>query len=339
MPQSTTDDPMNAGVKGSGDALSRLGQAVNNYLSGGGTPSTPAPQPTEPSPAAGPQEPNPSQPVVPQPAATPEGAQPPDQPPADNGALTRLQQQLAKTNRLLQSLGIDPDSDVPDQFAAGLIDANSLLSMVKPGVAVAGPQLTPAQPQAQQQNALAKMQEIREKAARGEAGPEDFAEFVDLTMQAEQERQRAAEMAATQALVDRCFSAATNVLRTDPVHVGQPEEIRQTENDLFLASTDFLINEARMRANADPAAFMTERHYSFYGQRNLQRLQALRNHYIEVGRQQALKGIQQKPGGQVPVPVSPAMGSGPIAPPPVRPTLDTLAARTKAYMQRQISTV
>ena len=98
----TPNDPINQGVQDPARTAVPLGQQQST---GGQAPiSEPTTTPQDPS--------VPAEPVEVQP---------------DTGTVTRLQQELARQNRVLMSLGIDPASDVAEKFQRGIISRDQLL--------------------------------------------------------------------------------------------------------------------------------------------------------------------------------------------------------------------
>jgi hypothetical protein len=304
-PSTTTDNPATAtqGAPSSGDVLTDLVQSYQDKH--------PAPSEGEP---ASTQEPS-------APAETtgqPEGAAQPD----DSGKLSRLEQQLAQQNKLLSSIGIDPESDIAEKVAAGVLSPDDILR----GRQEPTPQPTVADTFGQLE------QEIQAKVESGqEVTQTDFLKFMRATKELAAQSARTQEQRQMEALVNDCESAMVGVLGTDEAHSNAPENIRKIEQEMFLSSTDVKLGQDARTFGNNPNFFKPQT-FTHYAQKNLPSLQEYRNYWIEQGKKMQMNALNPKP---TPNPVSSATGSGSIPAPQAQVNLDNLAATMRNYMKNQ----
>lgn len=237
----------------------------------------------------------------------------------DEATVTRMQQQIAKNERLLSSLGIDPSSDVADRLEAGLVTPDDLLTRYRPEPAA------PTQP-VEQPTGSNEVRDLIKKIQNDGADQDDLVKTLELVDNMSQQNQHAAEQARVQQTIAQCKDSVNTVLSKDEQHATMPEDLRAAEEQMFLASTDaHVMNEARNAPN--PASYMSPNVYSFFAQKNAETLNQLRDHWINVGRQQAT-GVPQSPV----TPVSPNDGGSPNTPPPMHPNQDNWREMGKAYL-------
>jgi len=249
---------------------------------------------------------------------------------ADNGAVTRLQQQVAANNSVMNALGIDPDSDIAEKFKAGIYSRQDLLEMVgiqsKPPVAP--PTTQPAVYQTQDQ-----LQTIIDRVKTEGAGEQDFVEAMTAIQNTIQQANQAAQANTMNNTLSQCANTTKAVIASQDSHTTLPQDLKAIEEQLFLAGTDNLVlREANGSQNPD--AFLTPNSYGYYANKFNSGYQKLVNHYINVGRDMQKKGIAPVHQNGI-NPVSPQLGSGPVTPaaPVVNRTNWQQAA--KNYMSRQ----
>lgn len=308
-----TDDPTNAGAANTGDTNT----AVLEKLAGAVQPSGSEPDSTTP------------------PASTADKTGQPEgdvTTPDDTGKLSRVEQQLAQSNQLLTSLGIDPESEIAERFQKGLITKDELLLRVgvqpTPSPAKTEPVLPPA-------SAVGRLDKLKQRlgdSVKQNKGimESDILETLDVMSDIVSESAQVQQDANMVKMVADCTNATLAVIEKDPMHADLPDEIKEIESQMFLGATDNMVGAV---AKGD-SRYYTPNNYAFYGQKTLERRNTLRNHWIEQGKklqQQAVAG-----GGKPPVnPISPTTGSAPITPPETPTNIDNLQERAREYVKSQ----
>ena len=301
-----TDNPTNADAPNTGDVKTVvLDNLTGESQSSGGEPdSTPQPAP--------------SADVTGQPK---DDVTPPD----DDGKLSRLEQMLAQNNQLLTALGIDSESDIAERFQKGLVSKEELL--LRAGVQVpAKTEPTATEPVSAVDRFNQLQQRLKQSVSENKGITEtDILAVMDATSGLAKESAKAQENVDMERRFNDCRSATLAVIDKDAMHVDLPDNIKEIESQVFLSSTDNLL---ATETKGDPR-YLTAQNYSFYADKNLERLNTLRNHWIEYGR-------NAKPAPPVPNqvnPISPTVGSAPITPPETPTTLENMNERAKAYIQ------
>ena len=245
----------------------------------------------------------------------------------DDGKLTRMEQDMAKKNRVLDALGINPDSDVADRFDSGLLTRDELLreaGHTEPAPAYQQPE--------QPRDPMATLTELRQKiSSEAYTDPKDL-DAVIGTMQdilvAQDQRSRQKDV---QDHVNTCKSVVNKVYDSDPTIENLPIEIQQIERLAFEASTDALLE--RENPN-NPYQYATPVGYKFYAEKNARRFQQMRDYYINLGR------TIEKTGGNPPVtnpvvPISSSQGGSPTPSPPVRITRENMKQKAREYQAQR----
>ena len=111
---------------------------------------------------------------------------------------------------------------------------------------------------------------------------------------------------------DNCARTVQQRLKEDDLHKHLPPELQEIEDQLFLSSTDNMVMQEAKRSN-NPSAYLNTDMYDFMADKNAERLQKIRDHYIELGRQNARNGV---PAGNI-NPIAPSVGGSPSGPSPV----------------------
>lgn len=230
----------------------------------------------------------------------------PVEPVKDDGTVKRLEQKAAKFEKAMKLMGLDPNSEIVEQIAAGIISPEEAKAIVYGRPA---PAPTPQNPV---ETPIETMRRIQAKADKGESiSNKDFAEYskADLTLREQQmEREQVGKI---QQIEYETRSAVDNVLNTDEFHQKMPSEVKSFENQLFWGSTDCLIG-TKIRDDGISVQdgynrYANARSYDFYARQNLQDLAKYRNYLIEYG-----KSLVTKPKDNVPEPIGSTTGSGPI---------------------------
>jgi hypothetical protein len=245
----------------------------------------------------------------------------------DEGTVTRLQQQLAQNNKLLQTLGIEPDSDIAERFNAGLIGKQELLEYA--GIA-------PVPPTTQAETPEQRLANIIEKAKREGATQEDFIAAMETVGGIVKAQKEQAERSNLSNRLNECIAVVTNAIEQDDLHKDLPADLQEIETQMFLTSTDNIVmRDAKKysRSESDYVKYLTPASYGFYADKNIERLGKLRDYYIELGRK--LQRGDQMPRTTNVNPISPSVGTGPTAPPVPQITRDNWKEAARRYVAQQ----
>ena len=242
------------------------------------------------------------------------------EPKTDDGTVTRLKQQMAENNKLLKSLGIDPDSDEAERFAAGVMSKQELLEHI--GIA-------PTPPATQAEAPEQKLSNILDKIKKEGTSEQDFIDAMQTMSEMVQEQKAQSSRDNFSNTINQCVEVVNDVIGQDELHKNLPTDLQETESQMFLSSTDNLVlREAQKSKN--PRSFMNAGVYSFYAEKNAERLNSLRNHWIEYGRK--LQRGDQTPRSSTNVnPISPSIGAGPTATPVPKVTRDNWRQAARNY--------
>lgn len=246
----------------------------------------------------------------------------PTQAVADNGKAARLEQEIAAYKRVIEVMGIDPDSDVAQRVMSGVVSKDDLMRQI-------GAQQPAEQPQ-QPASAHARLQQLVERVNNDEPTQDDFKESLQIIADLVNEQNQATEQQKVQTTLQSCAQAVTNVLHQDPVHSQMPDQLKAAEEQMFLAATDFLVG-AEARKAGNPQAFLNPRVYGFYANKAAEQLGELREYYMSQGRQPI------KPPTTKPVqvnPIAPSQGGQPVqGPPPEMITVKNMRQAANRYLQ------
>jgi len=303
--ESTSDNPATSDVPTTGDTLTSVVQGYKDRHpapSEGDTPSTPEP----PADVTGQPEPEPQ--------------------PDESGKVTRLEQDLAKQKKFLSNLGIDADSDFIERYNAGLISPDQLLKQA--GVT---PSATEAPPNAMQR-LLQHTEKVKKQVDTGKGVTEkDYLEGMAIVAEVANEGVRLRQQTETDALYSQCQTATLSALDKDELHNAAPDDIKTIESQMFWVSTDNLLaTDAHSLGN--PESYFTPKSYTLYATKNMERLQALRNHWIEHGKKLARNQIAPTPSVN---PIPATTGSGPATPPLPRIDRDNMGEAARNYAQQR----
>jgi hypothetical protein len=260
------------------------------------------------------------------PPATDDTGQPQDdvqQP--DDGKAERLEQRLAETNKMLTRLGFDPESDIAERFNAGLISKEEILMQ-------AGVTPTAPPPKEQPSSASDKLAQLKSRVGQSVKDGKgilegDILELLDVTTDLVAESNELQNQNSLERQFAECRDATLNVIGKDPKHTEAPDNIKDIESQMFLSSTDNLV---AITGRGDPKS-ITGKNYSFYAGKNLDKLNELRNYWMEQGRKTAPQ--PPVPPANPVNPISPSEGGGPITPPETPTTIDNIEERAQAYIE------
>lgn len=245
----------------------------------------------------------------------------PTQAKADNGKATRLEQEIASYKRVMEVMGIDPDSDVAQRVMSGVVSKEDLMRQI-------GAQQPAQQPQ-EAPGARERLRQLVDRVNSDEPTQDDFKESLRIIADLVEEGSRTAEQQKAQTTLQSCAQAVTDVLRQDPVHTQMPEQLRTAEEQMFLAATDFLVG-AEARKTGNPQAFLNPRVYGFYASKAAEQLGGLREYYMSQGRQATRTA--PKPTSVNPIP--PSTGGQPVqGPPPELITVKNMRQAAAQYLQ------
>lgn len=246
--------------------------------------------------------------------------------PVETGKVTRLEQEVAKYSKVLQGLGIDPESDFAERFISGVTDKYEIAKALgfTPQAPVTPPAPTPVE----------TLRKLVEKIDREGATEGDIKESLQIMADVIEEQNVTRQQSQVEATINACKNAVFEYIGQDAMHQALPEELQRIENQLFLSSTDQLVAEAAAKSS-NQNAYLDPRVYRHYAERNASRLEQLRNYWIEHGKSLA---TPKAAPARVPTPISPNSGDGPAAPSEVPITLANMRQAAAAYaaQRRQV---
>jgi hypothetical protein len=243
----------------------------------------------------------------------------------DNGKAARLEQEIAKYNKALKTLGIDPESDVVDKINRGLMNWDEVLNR---------------QPQPQRQSepprrASERLAGVYQKVSTADPTADDFKEALAVMVDAIREQEVKESAQSTQQIVSAVKSSVQSVISNDALHKQLPPDLAELEKDIFYSSTDHFVSSEAFRSQ-NPNRFFTPEMYKYYAEMNVPRYNRLRDAYIELGRKQEREALtNSKPNNQTNVvPISAGTGNSPAIPAGLPITKDNMRARAAAYIQQ-----
>jgi hypothetical protein len=247
----------------------------------------------------------------------------------ENGKVTRLEQEVAKYAKVLNGLGINPDSDFADRFNAGLVTKSDVARQlgVEPQP-VGQPVAAPAQSLSYED----QMSELITKVNADGATAEDFGKSLELMNNYMKEVKGQEQANSQQQLFNQCVAATQEVLDEDANYAKMPDEIKQIESQMFVASTDHLLAQQAQKTK-NPESYITPDAYRFYAKQNQENMTKLRDYWRAEGKA-AGDGNPAPllPGQTAPVnPLSPNAGGPPVNQPRERVTLKNMDRLAQAY--------
>lgn len=232
----------------------------------------------------------------------------------DQATVTRMQQELARSRKALETIGIDPDSSAVDAVGQGMVDINALKRM----------QQTSEMPPSSGD----PLSDLIARVERGEPiTPADYAQHLKAIQASiagvKQEYSQQFQSQQVQNTMSQCIDATLNVLRDDPGYLNLPEDLRPQMEQMFLATVDNLVADEGRRAG-NPSAFMTPKTYGFYAAKAIGNLAQVRNAW-SGSVPTANRGIK---------PISPQSGTAPTL---QRPAVNRHNWQQRAYEYAQRS--
>jgi hypothetical protein len=245
----------------------------------------------------------------------------------DPGKLTRIEQDLARKDKALKALGINPDSTMLEQFEKGIITEEELLG------SIARPVTQPVVQQEPVETPLDKMQAVLNKVKTSkDATLEDFETLTAATLEALQsnaQREQATEM---QQVAQKCQEAVFNVFDSTEYPL-KDANLKATEREIFMAATDAHVTRDAQRLE-NPTSMLNPQTYQFYANKQTETLGKLKQAYIEMGRKLEREGVPPAPAAEIITPAAPGAGSMP-KPPKTKITVDNMAEARKNWLASQ----
>jgi hypothetical protein len=235
--------------------------------------------------------------------------------------LQRLQQSLAQKNKLLSAIGIDPASDLAEQYESGLITEE----MVSRHIAGQRGQTTPDIPQQTRNDPLSVAQQRYEQAKQAYDAQVQSGEGVDFQVNKElvdaQSNYFDAKLDTVtqqvtardrQRQVSENVNSVLNVAKSDPNYSNFDEQSRKTYEQVLVNLTGSLVDQEAARMGMSPMEFSPQQ-FAHFAQRAAQELAPLANQYVEMGRRQAQQSLVPRHPQYNNTP-SPAHAGGPNVP-------------------------
>lgn len=307
---STVDNPTNTDVSSTGDAATQMVQGYQDKYAPSTGDSISTEGQTSSTDDTGQPEPVTSQ-------------------PDNEGKVTRLEQELTKQKQFVANLlGTPVNSDIVDQVSDGVITIEQARKMVGTTAQQPTDSTQPADP-SQKLTTL-----INDVKKRGSASVEDFVAGLETVAALNQDYRQQQDQANWENNLLQCQNAAQAVIDKDEIYAALPDDIRELTSQIHIGATDNLL--AR-ETKGDPT-YLTPRSYSHWGQKNLQRLNTLRDYWIEQGRKSERDNIAKgttRTGGTPISPMSPGTGGSPATPPGPVIKLDNMAEVARAYRDKR----
>ena len=240
-----------------------------------------------------------------------------------NAAMERLKQQNSANGKLLAALGVDPLSDLGEQLEQGLITPDMIRAHVmKTDNGYTNNPSRPPDVQAQpQQGSVESLQQnladIRAKYNEEAASGNGITiETNNALFDAQQQlndarldnvtRQITAKEQAQQ--VNENVNAVLSVARSQDEYSKMDQSMQKMSEEVTLSYTGMLANQKAAEMGLDLNS-LTPQQYTYFANQATGQLDALANHYMELGRAEVRNGInpaQQLNNGNVPIPAGPS---------------------------------
>jgi hypothetical protein len=245
----------------------------------------------------------------------------------DNGKAGRLESEVAGYRKVLDTLGIDPDSDVAQKVMAGVVSKEDLVRYIAPQ-----PQVVPQPEQTDAPlTAAQKLEALLNKVDAEDPTQDDFKDSLRIINELVHEQETAQIEQRAQENFNKITEAMLAPIMDDSYHKELPDELKAAEERLFTGGTDYLVGE-EARKSPNPQMYLNPKTYGFYAEQNKELYDKLREHYINVGRQQERAGIQ-KPQPQV-QPVAPSVGGTPVTAPTEIINLNNMRQKAQEYLNQ-----
>jgi uncharacterized protein YdbL (DUF1318 family) len=265
----------------------------------------------------------------------------------------RLKQQNAANEKLIRSLGLDPQSDLAEQLESGVISQQDVVDFISKRAGVPRTatnvrnvtQTTDQPPKGPVETAQAAYEAAKQaydaEAASGDGVTiktnTEYIEAIHKLNEArnaaisDMVRQRDLETASTENL-----EAVLTIARTQPGYNDMPAEIRRGVDDVSVAMTSQIIERAALDLGLDPSS-LNKRQVAYFAQQANKQLGLLAEYQRELGRQEVRKAFSLRGGGGNPPggsPPNPAPAAGPVVTPAgerPRITMDNMSQMARDY--------
>ncbi len=269
--------------------------------------------------------------VIPQPQEAPVEDQVIPEP-QDEATAERLRQQIAQNNKLLNTLGIPPTSDIGARYNQGLLTDDDILRHV---ASMTQPYQQPTNVQVPQQtNEPATTQSTADMLAALKAkdgiSQEDIIGLLEAQENEKQNAIAAQQQSYQSNLINDCVGAVDSVISENEMFKQMPPDMQENMRQVFRSSTDNLVLRETERLNIEPGRALTPQNYDYYARQNMVEFQRQMDYLTNLGSKTTLANLSPAGRNNVnPIPAS-AGGSPPIAPPP-QITRDNWKDRAKGY--------
>ena len=245
----------------------------------------------------------------------------------DDGKAARLETELNGYRKVLDTLGIDPDSDVAQKVMAGVIGKDDLVKHIAPQIA----NRIPPQPETPREPEYAadKLRALMERVEAGDPTQDDFKESLRIINQLVDENNQVQQQRSQQDTIARCTQAMLAPIMDDKYHAELPDDLKRVEEQMFQGGTDLTVGQ-EARKSPNPQVYFNEKTYGFYADQNKQAYDKLRTHYINMGRKMERGGT---PNPNPIEPVAPSTGGAPVEAPKTIPTAKNMRDLAKQYLQ------
>jgi len=241
----------------------------------------------------------------------------------DPGKVTRLEQEVAKYSKVLQGLGIDPESDFADRFLSGVAGKEEVAAAMG---------MLPSEPIPPKKDPAQTLRQMAQKIEHEGASEQDVRESLQIMADAIEEQNQIRQQAQVENTITACKNAVFNHIEGDELHQKLPDELKDIEKQLFLASTDQMVADAA-RGSRNPQSYLDPRVFAMYADRNAQRLVKLRDYWMSQGKATPQRVAPTQTPAQVPI--SPVTGGGPAPAPTPEINLGNMRRAAAAYMRQR----
>ena len=267
---------------------------------------------------------------------------------ADDVAKTqRINQQNADMRKTLDALGVDPDSDTAEHLRTGMITRGDYVRSIQPGEATTTPATTQPAPEIPLDQKISNLKSvlaapIPDKGYSSEDVQErnnafmgvinDLVQVNQNIVKSQKETEQITQANSSTAAINDVFNR--EVVPSLPE--GLTEEAKQTIATVFLASTDFANGELVTSHGKEKA--QTPKGYAFSATKIAPEFNAMVKALSGIGTPTttATNAIPSVHTTNAPTVLRPGTaGSTPPAISTVKPTIENMAERAKAYVASQ----
>ena len=234
----------------------------------------------------------------------------------------RLRQQNARQAKLLQSLGIDPLSDIAEQLESGLITPDMVVQHVMSKHAPQGqpqqPQQVASDPVSQAQNAYLEAKAACEAEGKeyGQVSFETNQRYMEaaIALQDAKATSYTSQLAAQQQQeqANQNVEMVLTMARQNRYYPELPDNAKQISDFLHVAMTGAVADNEARQMGLDPAR-LTPKQVAYFAQKAQAQLGQLADSFIELGKRQARQpNSPTQPQTRTPMP-TPAGAGGAAA--------------------------